>query len=259
MEGPGHTLVWHVQDLTTTELAATVARGLTPGLGVELVGFFRRLDAGIEFEDADRQPLSLPDGDIHHRNETLVGPGDPWLLVHGVRGVGAWTLAARAGLSLPLGRTEENPFALGRAGISHQHIQFGTGTFDPLLGLAAGTRLGRVNLSFHLLGRIVIAENGHGYRAGNRWLGMAAGDGPLGGRWRWNAGVDLAREEAERWDGRVEEEGNLGRTDVLLSFGAGRALGGAGALTLTAKVPVVTRATGAQLDYPVLVVLGWSR
>ena len=34
---------------------------------------------------------------------------------------------------LPLGSTEEDPFARGRAGLPHQHIQFGTGTFYPVL------------------------------------------------------------------------------------------------------------------------------
>jgi hypothetical protein len=255
----GMSLVWHVQDLTSTELSASVARGLRPGLGVELFGFLRHVTGRIRFEDALRQPLDLSSGSIHHRNETLIAPGDPWLLLHGSRGLGTWTLAARAGVSLPLGRTGEDPFELGRRGLPHQHIQFGTGTVDPILGLAASTRVGATIFSLNTLGRIVVAENGKGYQAGNRWLAAASADGRIRGAWRWSTGLDLAREDAETWDGRVEEEGNLGRTDVLLSIGLGHALRGAGGLSLTAKVPLVTRATGAQLDYPVLLVLGWSR
>ena len=51
-----------------------------------------------------------------------------WLLLHGAKGAGEWTLSARAGTSLPVGRTEPNPSALGREGLPHEHIRFGTGT-----------------------------------------------------------------------------------------------------------------------------------
>jgi len=93
-----------------------------------------------------------------------------------------------------LGRTEENPFELGRRGLPHQHFQFGTGTWDPILGLGAGRRLGSVNLALTGLFRFVVAESSRGYRAGNRTL----------------------------------------------------------------RVPIVTRVNGAQLDYPLLVSIGWS-
>ena len=39
----------------------------------------------------------------HHRNETLLGSGDPW--------------------------------DSGRADLEYQHIQFGTGTFDPIVAV----------------------------------------------------------------------------------------------------------------------------
>ena len=32
-------------------------------------------------------------------------------------------------MTLPLGRTVEDPFALGDMGLPHEHSQFGTGTF----------------------------------------------------------------------------------------------------------------------------------
>lgn len=61
------------------------------------------------------------------------------------------------------------------------------------------------------------------------------------------------------WDGVIEEEGNLGRTDLLVGAALVRHVGQAGALTLHVKVPLLTRAHGAQVDYPVIVALGWSR
>jgi hypothetical protein len=123
----------------------------------------------------------------------------------------------------------------------------------------AGRRFGEVAVTGSVLARFVLGENEHGYQAGRRVYASLVGDRRIRGPWRANVGFDAAWESAERWDGRVEEEGNLGRTDLLLSAGVLRQVGGAGALTLSLKVPLVTRVESAQLDYPVVVVLGWSR
>jgi hypothetical protein len=213
----------------------------------------------VRFEDLGRQPYRPADGDIHHRNEKLSGTGDAWLLAHGARRAGVWTIAARLGVSIPFGRTEPNPFDLGRRGIPHEHLQFGTGTWDPLVGLAVGRRVGATSLNLFSFSRFVLAANDHGYRAGRRHeLGLAA-DRRLAGAWRGLVSLDLARDEAETWGGRIEEEGNLGRTDLLVSLGVGRALPHVGALTLTLRVPLLTRANGAQLRYPVIVAFGVTR
>lgn len=253
-----HAVLWHVQDLVTAETTATVARGFRGGVGLEAVSFLRHVTTRIDFEDAQRRPITLPGGDIHHRDQTLVGAGDPWLLGVIGRPLGGWAAAARLGVTLPLGRTEENPFELGRRGLPHQHIQFGTGTFDPLLGASAGRRFGATAITAGAILRLPRYANGHGYRAGTR-LGAALGlDRGLGGRWRGQAGLDFGRESAEAWDGRIEEEGNLGRSDLLASVGIAHPLG-ARVLVLTLKLPVRTRSSGVQIDYPALLVLGWSR
>ena len=44
-------------------------------------------------------------------------------------------VSTRFGTTIPIGRTEENPWKLGDAGIEHLHIQFGTGTFNPIANL----------------------------------------------------------------------------------------------------------------------------
>jgi hypothetical protein len=207
----------------------------------------------------DHRPIVVPNGSIHHRNETLNGPGDPWLLLHGARGLGAWTVAARGGASIPLGRAEPNPFNLGRRGLQHQHIQLGTGTWDPLAGVAAGRRFGQVGFVVHTLARLVFATNKHGYRGGDRFYASAALDRRNAGAWRGIAGLDLGREQVETWEGRVETEGNLGRTDLLASVGLTRPIGRAGGFHVTARIPLVTRATGAQVRYPVIVTVGFSR
>ena len=138
---PGHDY-WHVLDVTLSETAAITTVGLGANLGLELVVPFRTSTTRVQFEDEDRQPFVPAEGETHHRNETVAGLADP--VAAAARGAAGrtWTTAARAGVTVPLGRTEPNPFALGREGLPHQHVQFGTGTWDPMLGLAAGRRLG---------------------------------------------------------------------------------------------------------------------
>ena len=241
-----------------TETAVTAARGFGGGWGVETVAFLRAVNSRIRFQDLDRRPIDLPGGDIHHRNETLVGSGDPWVMAVIGRRVGALSAAFRAGVTVPLGRTEENPFARGRRGLPHQHIQVGTGTWDPLVGAGAGRRFGDVVVSANVLARLPVSANGHGYRAGRRIQASLSGDRRIAGAWRLLAGLDYGHETAETWNGMIEEEGNLGRSDLLLSAGVARAFG-ARALVLSVKVPLRTRAHGAQVDYPAIVVLGWAQ
>lgn len=252
-------VAWHVQDITVADAALSAEYGVAPGVGLSLTSFYRQVTTRVRFEDHDRLPVVLPNGDIHHRNETLTGPGDAWALLVLGKGLGAWSAAVRGGVSIPLGRTEDNPFELGRRGLPHQHVQFGTGTWNPMVGLAVGRRVGAAVVMASVLARIVAYENGHGYRAGNRYDASLTADRPLAGAWRLQGGFDVAHEEAERWAGVIEEEGNLGRTDLLASLGIGRRVSGAGALTLLVKVPLLTHVRGAQVDYPVIVALGWSR
>jgi hypothetical protein len=164
------------------------------------------------------------------------------------------------GLTLPVGRTEPDPFALGDLGLPHQHIQFGTGTWDPIVGAAAGRRFGEVAFTVSALARFILAENSHRYQAGHRYYAEATASRRLAGAWSGRLGFIAAREQAERWDGRVRtDEGNIGRTDLLLAAGVARAISGIGAVSLTVKVPVLTRSEGAQVDYPIILSLGWAR
>jgi hypothetical protein len=252
-------VAWHVQDIRVADVAWVAEYGVTRGLGLSLTSFYRQVTTRIHFQDAGRQPVVLPNGDIHHRNETLTGPGDPWALVVAGKALGPWSTAVRAGVSIPLGRTEENPFALGRRGLPHEHIQFGTGTWDPLLGVSMGRAVGKTRIFASALARWPRYENGHGYRAGDRFDASLGAERRLGGPWRVQAGLDLAHERAERWSGVIEEEGNLGRTDLLTSAALVRQVGAAGALSLQVKVPLFTHAHGSQVDYPAIVGLAWSR
>jgi hypothetical protein len=246
--------------VTLSETSVSTSVGLAGRLGLELVAPFRTATTRVRFEDEARRPFVAAEGDLHHRDETVAGPGDPWLMLHAARPGRAWTAAGRLGVGIPLGSTVPNPFELGRRGQAHQHIQLGTGTFDPILGLMAGRRLGPWGLTLTGHARLTLYENGHGYQAGNRYLAGVMADRPVSRSWRASAALDLLREQPERWDGLLdEEEGNLGRTDLVLTFAALRAVSGVGSLRFALSVPLVTRARGAQLDYPLIVSVGLSR
>ena len=101
----------------------------------------RNQDASIEWIDPvspeDKQAI-LRSRDIHHRDETYTGLADLDLFLgYKIRGFfkADDLLFLRLGSTIPTGKTEENPWKLGDAGIEHLHIQFGTGTFNPIANL----------------------------------------------------------------------------------------------------------------------------
>ncbi|MEY4549602.1 MAG: hypothetical protein RL685_5797, partial [Pseudomonadota bacterium] len=174
--------------------------------------------------------------------------------------LGPVALTGRAGVALPLGSTEEDPFARARAGLSHQHIQFGSGTFQPLLALDAGLPLGRARLSGYAQAALFLYENAHGYRAGNRYGVGAAADFALVAGLRGGGALDLLNEQAERWQAAVQQDGNVGRTDLLLGGSVSYHFVD-WALSLSVKVPVYQHfleheGEPGQLTYPAIVALG---
>ncbi len=94
----------------------------------------------------EEKKAMLRNGNIHHRTETYRGLSDLMLLATYDKQAlfrAGDSLKISAGTTLPTGKTEENPFELGDKGREHLHIQFGTGTFDPLLEANYGIPLAR--------------------------------------------------------------------------------------------------------------------
>ena len=98
-------------------------------------------EASIEWLDpvsSEDEKAILRSRDIHHRDETYTGLSDSDLFLgYKIRGLFRTgdVLFNRLGTTIPTGKTEENPWILGDAGIEHLHIQFGTGTFNPIANL----------------------------------------------------------------------------------------------------------------------------
>jgi hypothetical protein len=249
---------WHVQQLTVSELRLGVARGTAPGWGVQFDVPIRVVRDRVHYLDLNRQPYTPPNPGLHHRNETLTGVSDPELTLHvGHQGT-AWSVGGRFGLSVPLGRTEPNPFELGRQGLWHQHIQFGTGTWDGILHFAAARSLGPVGLDLNGAAKLTFYENTHGYRAGNRYAARAGISHVFGKAWSVDGGLLLSNEKAETWNGRIETEGNLGRTDLFLSIGGARFVGPKNRFYMNLEVPLHSHATGEQTEIPVIFAIGWG-
>ena len=236
-ETPVQPLFMHKQHILPAEVRALGELGLTAALGAELQVPFRLVRTSIRYTTPQGYPYQPLDPDVHHRNETLVGVGDVWLLGRWAGQFGGLMLSVRGGASLPIGGTEPNPFDLGDAGKRHQHIQFGSGTVDPILALDITKSLGRWVVSGYAQGQAALYENGHGYQAG-----LKGSVGAQAGRKVWRsltgvAGLEGLYEGPERWDGRIRQDGNLGRTEALAALSLVQSFPKT-TLGLSARVPV---------------------
>jgi thiol-disulfide isomerase/thioredoxin len=255
--GRGPTEVIHDQDILFSESRLEAELGILDGLAVGAILPLRVVATGITFrERGSGAEVSLAGENIHHRDETLTGLGDPWLVAHAGRALGAWQLDGRLGVTLPLGRTEEDPFRLGDMGLAHQHVKMGTGTVNLVAQLELARAIGRARLSAWALTRQTFTENAKAYRAGDRYAGGLAARVGLG-RWVVGGGVEAQGETAETWAGvEPTDDGNRGRLDLLVGAEAAVRVGERAVLALSAKVPFHTDVVGGQLSYPV--VLGLS-
>lgn len=203
---------------------------------------FRRLD----------QTAFVPDYvNIHHRDETIIGVGDAWLLGRFAFGDDQLRGVVRAGLTVPLGSTVPDPFALADQGKEHQHAQIGTGVVQPIVGLAGFKSVGGWRVRGHVMAILGLYPNTDSYQPGHRGLIGAAGDTALGPA-RISMGADVSQETPETWGGANHHEGNLGRTDVLLNVGVNWPLGDRWRGGLTIRVPVVQRVNEDAVTYPAI-------
>lgn len=117
-------------------------------------------------------------GVIHHRNETYTGLADSEFFI-GYSTQGLFTendfLIGRIGTTIPLGKTEEDPWKLGDQGLEHLHIQFGTGTFNPAVDLHYSLPLYKgLGANASIRGKFPFYENSKTYR-GSREFTYTAG------------------------------------------------------------------------------------
>lgn len=217
--GPPPTPYNHHVELWNSEIALDASLGLASWLALEVRAALRIVDVTPTYSELDGTPKEVPD-DIHHHDETLVGPSDPWI----VGRVGAlrsdWVTTARLGFTLPIGSTEPNPYVLGRRGESHEHIQLGTGVVMPIVGGGVAYVGGPVDGSLSYLGIYGLYENGEGFRPPSRtFLELRAALPLLERKVEPFVVLDLAHEGEELWDGRPGLESSNIRSDILVGGG----------------------------------------
>jgi thiol-disulfide isomerase/thioredoxin len=259
--GQGSIDLVHDQRLAIAEARLAVDVGLTDRIGASLVLPYRIVSTSIRYLDASGAELELVHPGIHHRNETLHGLADPMVLGSFSGAIAGVRLTVRGGITIPLGRTEADPFALGDLGLPHEHIQLGTGTVNPVVAVEASRTWGAWSAGASALTQQTFYADREGYQAGDRYAGGVSVRRQLGRTWSARGGVELSGETAERWHAAIQaDEGNRGRFDAMLAAGAAWSATPALAIDLAVKVPVVTRVVGGQLEVPAIVELGasWS-
>lgn len=189
--GRGEIDIVHDQHLAITEARLGADVGLPGGFGASLVLPLRLTATTIDYYDAAGVAVALTTPGIHHRDETVAGLGDPMVLGGYGRVLGAWRVAGRAGVTVPLGRTEADPFARGAQGLAHQHIQLGTGTVNPVLTLEASRSVGRWRVGGFGFTQQTLYANGEGYQAGDRYAAGASARRSVGARWTLRGGAEV--------------------------------------------------------------------
>src|SRR5688500_8535818 len=154
----------HHVDQVIAETVLDVGLGITPWLGIDMRWSLRVADVDPTYSELDGTPKEVPD-DIHHHDVTLVDVTDPWLLARFGAVAGDFVSVARLGLSFPVGRTEPDPYQLGRRGESHEHLQAGTGTFVPIAGFGVAYTVAPVTMALGGIGFFNLYENDEGFRS----------------------------------------------------------------------------------------------
>jgi hypothetical protein len=165
-------------------------------------------DQHVRYTTLDGEPYVPPYGDIHHRTETLHGVSDSevlfWMAPPFLQGNSSGVSLA-IGTTLPTGRTFPDPVRLGLEGKPHEHLTFGSGTFDPRFTASAYQRSGRVWFGEAVEARLPVYESPGGYRPPTTVYWELGPSLPIG---RWSIAVQYSGQyqSVGKWHG-IEDEG----------------------------------------------------
>lgn len=145
--------------------------------------------------------------DLHHPDATLSGVRD-FELTAATWWRNAVTEDDRFefayGISLPFGETEPDPYARDGLGnlVAHEHVQFGTGTFDPLIQVTWATRFREDwAAGFYAAARYPFYENHHDYRAPREVTLSGSLGRAMSERWHLRGVVTTLWSSKAEWDG----------------------------------------------------------
>lgn len=204
----------HVR-LALTHSEMTIDRGLSKHMQLSLRLPYDIKEMRVRYTTLDGGPFVPPYGDIHHRNETLRGIVDGTLILD-------WSPQSQwlfgFGTTLPLGQTVPDPVVLGQLGLKHEHIQFGSGAFQPILA-AQWSKPGTVPIFARVEGRLSLYENREGYRAPNTFTWTAGPSFRLGRLWL-APGLSGQYQTVGRWSGAVDEGSGFENGGIQLQLSA---------------------------------------
>ena len=156
----------HHQSVLLTRLQPSLSVGMGRGWQAMLRTPFDIKKMGIEYTDTAGNPYKPPYGNIHHRNEVLLGPGDSEFELQRYWATGqGWIVGGGIGSMIPIGRTEEDPYIRASQSLTHQHMQMGGGTFDPIMSATAVWGGHQWGMSMQGKGRIGLYENKKNYKS----------------------------------------------------------------------------------------------
>jgi hypothetical protein len=148
----------HVVRVGLTHFEIDASYGLRDAMQLSLRVPYDNKAQRVQYTTLDGAPFTPPYGDIHHRSETLDGISDPSLVIdRALRD--RWMLSI--GTTLPLGHTVDDPIDLGKRGLKHEHIQFGSGTFEPLVA----AQYANAKWFARVEGKFSVYEGGNGFKA----------------------------------------------------------------------------------------------
>jgi hypothetical protein len=156
---------------------------------------------------------------------------------------------------LPVGRTEEDPWALGSLGLPHQHIQFGTGTFDPVVRLDYYLLPDPVGFLVTTAAQVPLGRNAHGYR-GSTMLDFSVGPRVKLAEWLVVGASWVASwQSAATWDGVPDANSGYFLQGVSLSAPVRLSSGLSLVVTVLRVLSVETRTAGDafEMDWMVAV------
>ncbi len=254
---PGEQPGTHGLELGMLEWAVDVQAGVHKRFAFELQLPVRATIIRASFKDRDGDDLPGFDS-IHHRDETISGVGDVAL---GTRiglvlpeNVPGWVLALRLGASLPTGRIEPNPF---QQKTDHQHMFFGSGTIDPIVGLDTSYMFQRWGLAGWTVARLPLVSNREGFQSGKVVVGGVGVHSSFGlQKWSFLLQPEVFFQTPGQWGDTAAR--SSGRTSLLATAGFFFVPRPAWQIHLLAKVPYFNQVTDGTLVWPFVAALGFS-
>ncbi len=236
-------------DFTRLELSASYGVAESWQVQGRLPYDIKRQRSGVRFiapATAAEKDAMLRNMEIHHRDETYQGFSDASLLgAHRMAELLSEgdALILAAGSSLPIGKTEGDPFEAGARGGQHRHIQFGTGTFDPLLELTYRLPLAAsLWTAVHATGRFPFYENRRTYRGPIESTGGATLGYELFDALGVHVGYLLYYQGFAHWDGKRDI--NTGLISHLATAGVSFRPTEASAVGFDLRLPIAQEPLG---------------